>query len=268
MAKKKEKKSKPIKKWLGRIVFLVALCVFVYSAFKIFEIKKANYDEKKEVESLREEIEIEKDENLDSFRVDFNKFTQYPDVFAWIVVKDTEISYPVVKGKDNEYYLTHTFSGASNYAGAIFMDYRQKTDFSEYNTFVYGHNVLHGTMFAELQNYMDKTFFEKHPYVYLYTKTGSYKLQVYSAYQDKGDSASYRLHFSSQNDYGSYLSYVKGLSKYDSGVSMDANDHMVTLYTCSYEGSTNSEYVDERYFVHLKMIEALEGEMPYGEAKQ
>lgn len=266
--KKKTKKKKPYskkRKIIDTIILVVAICVFCYAGYHLFEIYKANYDEKQETERLRELADVPKnEEDLDAFRVDFDKLLAVnPDVVGWIVVKDTEISYPIVKGVDNDYYLTHTFEKKSNYAGAIFMDYTASSDFSDLNTFIYGHNVYHGTMFAELANYMDASFFEKHPYVYLYTPQANYKLQVFSAYVDGADSSSYRMGFASMDDFQSYLNEVISKSRYTSGVEVSSNDRIVTLYTCSYENGqnpTNSEaqYIDERYYIHAKIIKELD----------
>lgn len=273
---KKRRKVSPIRLWIERIILLVACGVFIYAAVNLFGIFKANADEKNEINRIREQVNIPNTsdkEALDKFKVDFAKLQEInPDVVGYIVVQDTDISYPVVRGKDNEYYLNHTFSKNSNYAGAIFMDYRNNPDLSDWNTFIYGHNVFHGTMFAELSNYVDEEFLKTHPYVYYYTPTASYKLQVASAYVAKGDSPSARIDFSSKEDYQEYINYVMGLSRHQTGVSMTSDDHMITLYTCSYENGQNpsnssSEYIDERYFIHTKIVEALSGEMPYERAQ-
>lgn len=271
---KEKKQRKPVSKArriIEGIILVVAVCVFIYAAVNLFNIWKANSDEAAETERVREEMNVPTtEEDLDNWSPDFAKLQETnPDVVGWIVVLDTEISYPVVKGSDNEYYLDHTFEKQSNYAGAIFMDYRNKGDLSDLNTFIYGHNVHHGTMFAELANYMDQEFFERHPYVYYYTPTGNYKLQVFSAYVDKGDSPSYQngVNVTDATAYQSYIDYVKGLSRYDSGVEMTSTDHMITLYTCSYESgenpsNTDVQYIEDRYYIHCKVIQALTGEMP------
>ena len=44
------------------------------------------------------------------------------DVRGWLIAEDTILNYPVVQGEDNEYYLTHLFSGKQNKTGAVFMD--------------------------------------------------------------------------------------------------------------------------------------------------
>ncbi|MDF9825017.1 sortase B [Breznakia sp. PF5-3] len=268
--KKERRKVSPVRKWIERLILLIAVCVFIYAGWNLYTIFKANDDEAKDTERLRDTAKIPtKEEDLDKFKVDFDALKKVnPDIVGWIVVLDTEISYPVVKGSDNEYYLNHLYDKTENYAGSIFMDYRNNEDLSDPNTFIYGHNVHHGTMFAELENYVKKDFFEKHPYVYYYTPDASYKLQVFSAYVDKGDSQSYNISFGDDASYQAYLDYVKGLSRHTNDVTVTAKEHIITLYTCSYEdgrnpGNTEAEYIDDRYFVHCKIVKALNGEMPY-----
>jgi len=270
--RKQKKSASKIRRIIEGVVLVVAVCVFVYAAINLFAIWRANTQEEVVIERVREEMKAPTtEEKLDSWAPDFAKLQETnPDVVGWIVVLDTDISYPVVKGSDNEYYLNHLWDKKSNYAGAIFMDYRHQGDLSNLNTFIYGHNVHHGTMFAELENYMKESFFNEHPYVYYYTPAGNYKLQVFSAYVDKGDAPSYQngIHISDASSYQNYIDYIKSLSRYDSGVELTTNDHMITLYTCSYEngvnpGNTEAEYIDDRYYIHCKVIEALSGEMPF-----
>ncbi|NBK96984.1 MAG: class B sortase [Erysipelotrichia bacterium] len=261
---KKAKKNSQFRKIIDTVIFVVAVCVFCYAGFNLYKIYQANHEEKKETEHLRKLADVPSNEKgLENFSVDFDKLKKLnQDIVAWIVVKDTEISYPVVQGSDNDYYLTHTFEKKNNYAGAIFMDYTASPDFSDQNTFIYGHNVYHGTMFAELANYMDQAFFNAHPYIYLYTPQGNYKLQVFSAYVDKADSTSYRMGFASEQEFQNYLNEVNAKSKYASGVEVSSVDRIVTLYTCSYENGQNptnsdAEYIDERYYIHAKIVKEL-----------
>lgn len=252
------------RKYIDKFILIVAICVFIYAAINLFQIFKANHDEKRETDKVRDIINAPTEEKeLDNFSVNFDELKAInPEVVAWVVVKDTSISYPIVKGQNNEYYLNHTFEKKENYAGSIFMDHTASPDFSDLNTFIYGHNVYHGTMFAELSNYVNESFFNKHPYVYLYTPTGNYKLRVVSAYVADAQSDSYRMSFSSTQDYQNYLNTILAKSRYDSKAVMSAEDRMVTLYTCSYENgetpeNTDSEYINDRYFVHCKIIKEL-----------
>ena len=68
-----------------------------------------------------------------------------PDVIAWIDIPGLSISYPVVQGTDNAYYLHHLFTGEYNGSGSIFADWHNQPDFADPNTIVYGHNMKNGS---------------------------------------------------------------------------------------------------------------------------
>lgn len=251
-----------LKKIFDKLILIVALFAFCYSAYNLYLIFSDNHEEQKEIDEIHEIVDVpkpdEKEEVLEEWELDFNELLAInPDVVGYIIVDDTHISYPIVKGEDNEFYLNHSIYGNENYAGSVFMDYSASSDFSDLNTFIYAHNLYHGTMFAELAYYVEKDFFDTHPYVHLYTPNGNYKLQVFSAYVDKGDSDSYRMSFSGTQDYLNYLDLIVSKSRYDSGVSVNENDRIITLYTCSFESENpyeNDGYIEDRYFIHCKLI--------------
>lgn len=277
MGKEKNKK----KGIISKLIFIIALCVFVYSGFNLAKNFYEKYKEKEETTELQKIVNIKKDDTGDSKKlekmtIDFKKLQKInPDIVGWIVVEDTQISYPVVKGDDNVYYLNHSFKKEPLYTGAIFMDHDASADMNTQfeNTFIYGHNVYHGTMFAELEKYSDKktgaSFRKKHPYVYYYTPKGNYKLEVFSSYVADGD-VSKQKKFANADEYEKYLDKITKMSRYDTGVKVDAKDKIVTLYACSYENRANplSSYDDNmRIYVHCKLIKALDGEMPYNVVK-
>lgn len=115
------------------------------------------------------------------------------DVASWIYMPGVDISYPVVRGKDNDYYLQHTFEKNVSLSGAIFMDYQDSPDLVGFNTFIYGHNMRNGTMFGSLKKYLqDATLIQNAPYFYLYLKDGSVKkYRIFAYYQDDGNSDTY-----------------------------------------------------------------------------
>lgn len=39
------------------------------------------------------------------------------DIVGWLRIRALDISYPVVQGKDNDYYLHRTFEKTDNFAG-------------------------------------------------------------------------------------------------------------------------------------------------------
>lgn len=248
-----EKKKK--RKWLFWLIFLLALCVFIYSAYQLFIILKANWDEKREMERIVEIANIP--ENPETpFEVNWAELRNInSDVVAWLIVPDTNISYPVVRGSNNSYYLERTFEKAYNYAGSIFMDYNNKGDFSDNNTFLYGHNTRHGTMFGQLENFVEQDFFASHKYIYLFTPTQNYKAEIISFHSTKDRSDFYKYGIEDAAEWEKYIDLITAndIEGYvHSDVEVGASDRIVSLSTCSYE--INNELTDQRYLLHAKLV--------------
>ncbi|MCZ0704646.1 SrtB family sortase [Natronobacillus azotifigens] len=83
------------------------------------------------------------------------------DYVGWINIEDTTVDYPVVKTGDNEFYLSHNFYKQEDFAGAIFMDYRNSMDKLDKNLILYGHNMKDGSMFGSLKNYLEEDYLKK-----------------------------------------------------------------------------------------------------------
>ena len=116
-------------------------------------------------------------------RVDFDGLSEVnPQVVGWIFGPDTVISYPIVQGEDNSYYLHRLFTGESNGSGCIFLDAACAGDFSGDHSIIYGHHMKNGTMFASLGEYASQDYYESHPYFQLSTPQGDWRVDVFSAY--------------------------------------------------------------------------------------
>lgn len=240
-----------------KILFLlVLLSSLIYCAFRIYKIYKEEKDAAYIKEELIELIDIpEIPPEEPSFSVDFTELKNInPDVVGWIVVEGTQINYPIVQGKNNSFYLNHSYDKKWSGFGSVFMDYKSSSDFTDYNTFIYGHHTKDGSMFGELYKYLDEGFYNAQPFFYLYTPTKNYRVEVFSAYVNKSDSDSYKDKFSSIEDFQKYLNYIIDKSNYKTNTNVDVNkDKIITLYSCSREGNWAK---NDRYFIHgiLKSI--------------
>lgn len=92
------------------------------------------------------------------------------DYKGWLNIPDTNISYPVPQGPDNEFYLHKLFENKQyEYAGSLFIDaYSVKME-NQDNLIIYGHNMKNGSMFGTLKNFKTKEYFDSHPYIEFYT---------------------------------------------------------------------------------------------------
>ena len=160
MEKKKKRSMLPI------LFILPVLAVFIFSLVKIGGPLLEYRQGEKVYESLEEYVSIGEDGSYreGEMPVDFEALRKVnPDIIGWIVIPGMEISYPIVQGEDNDYYLKHTFDKAENASGCIFVEVENSPDFSDNNTFVYGHNMKNKSMFAKLNRYQEEDTFRKNP---------------------------------------------------------------------------------------------------------
>jgi len=190
-------------------------------------------------------------EDFPDIEVDFASLRKKnQDTVAWLYVGSCGISYPVVQGEDNDYYMHITFEGNKNSSGSIIMDYRDDKYMRDWNTFIYGHNMKNGSMFGSLKKLLkDETLVENDPYIYIFLPGYIYRYEIFSYYKDKPDSKMYWTPDTLQ-EYRQYIRDAKELSFVDRGVETTEDNNMVTLVTCSGSGEGKM-----RFFVHGEFVD-------------
>ena len=237
---KNERKKKKQQNILFRILFLLALAVFLYAAVRLILYGITYWKGSHEYKGLQKYVseqskdEISTEENGE-FTVDFSGLKELnPDCIGWIRFENIDISYPIMQGEDNEYYLKHTFEGQAVTAASIFMDANNHADFSDQNTFIYGHNMKDKTMFGKLNNYKDEEFYKENPYFYIYTPDGKVRMyKVFAASVVKDTSDAYNLTYNSDEEFESYLNLCRESSNYQVDVEVNAQSQIVSLSTCT-----------------------------------
>ncbi len=248
-----------------KIVLIIAVCVFLFSAYQLFtiyrEYSKGTKEYKEVEDSVITKVEGAKDEpesengeegtTGEEFRVDFDKLSKMnEDSVAWIRFDEPkQISYPVVHTDDNSTYLTKTLTGQTNSSGTLFVDMNNEGDFTDKNTFIYGHNMKNGSMFGKLREYKSSKYCEKHPYFYIYTPDGKVRTyQVFATSIVETDSESYQIHFENEEEFERYIQIVRKSALYATEVSVDGEDYIVSLSTCTNVTET------QRMIVHGVLI--------------
>lgn len=258
----KKKKNKNKRSSLGEIisttVLLIAVCVFVFSAYQLvmmlvpYYSGGKEYDEVKKLAIIQDVSEDDKESGKDTFQVDFDALMEKnPDTIAWLRFDEPSvISYPVVKSADNQDYLTKTFTANDNKLGAIFMDMRSSSTFNDRNTFIYGHNLkMGGEMFSQLSEYASEEFCKAHPYFYIYTPGGNYTYKVFSAATVKDTADNYKIDYATDQEYVEYLQLCKNSSNYQVDAKLDGQSRIVSLSTCT---NVNE---DERFLLQGVLVE-------------
>lgn len=158
-----------------------------------------------------------------------------PDVVAWVKIPGTVVDYPVVQTTSNQTYLKKAFDGSKNACGTIFMNTYNRTDFSDYNTVLYGHNMRNGSMFAVINKYKDESFYQEHKEVWIFTPYWERKYQIVSAHEATDGTETYAVEFGDK--YPEHLASEVQQSIYDTGNGYNTELPMVTLSTCTGRGT-------------------------------
>ena len=110
------------------------------------------------------------------------------DIKGWIYCPQIDVNQPILKGKTDNEYLALGYDKSYDYLGSIFTFSDTKDDLSDDNLFLFGHNMMSGQMFGNLDYFCDDTFMNNNKYVYLYTPTSIQEYEVYDVFNiDKND---------------------------------------------------------------------------------
>lgn len=188
-------------------------------------------------------------------------YAENPDLFGWVQIPDTELSYPVMYTPDDpEYYLRRAFDGSASVSGVPFLDGDCPEDGGNY--LIYGHHMSGGTMFALLPSYAKEDFYEEHPVIRFDTlfERGEYEVMAafYSKAYGTDEQDVFRYYqytdLRSPERFQEYVAQVKAVALYDTGVTAEYGDRLLTLSTCSY-------HTDNGRFVVVARKEAQNGEI-------
>ena len=249
MAKKKKKKGPG--DYLLTLILLAAIGVFAFAGWKLYGIYmdyKQAKDEYKGLEEMavqpnpngpQEGTEGGTTGNEPPIVVDFDALlAENSDVVGWLYVEARGISYPVVQGTDNDYYLHMTYQKTYNFAGTIFIDFENSRDFQDLNTIVYGHNMKDGSMFGILKRIVTENAYANSPYFWMLTPEKNYKYEIFSAYTAQVNSLTYTLFSKPGKEYTAYLEQMKANSEIATQAEPKKFDKVMTLSTCTGDSST------------------------------
>ena len=253
----KKKKKKTFADILLTIILLIAIGVFVFAAYNLYHIYteyKKGTDEYNQIEQMavtnRDPDELSEEAGGENqgpslvapMEIDFASLKAVnDDVIGWIYVEALDdVSYPIVKGEDNDTYLHMTYEKNYNFAGTIFIDYENSRDFSDCNTLVYGHNMKNGSMFGQLKKFSQyPETYKKSKYFWIFTPDKTYRYEIISAYTTGVNSDTYTLFKGPGQEFEDYLKTIVSRSEIETNAGdLDMMDKIVTLSTCTGNQST------------------------------
>ena len=191
-------------------------------------------------------------EKLDAMKASLTALkAKNPDIYGWIYIENTGVDYPILRGSDNDYYLDHAYTGESLPIGSIFLDYHTEDLITDnYNTVIYGHNVVTGAMFHDVTKFLDPAFFAANR-IYIYTMQGVFIYKPVSVYPTTEKYFYYRFSFNDEADFLRFASEVLSKSSVPCSERIESGDTMITLSTCTNGGEGG------RYALHAKLVETV-----------
>lgn len=253
----KEKREKLRKKIKLTILQLIIAGVIIFSILALAKSKinasrtgKLSEDLKQYITEIEESNVVEAGGEEQEYTIDFEQLRQInPDTRAWLKIESLNLDFPVVQANDNDYYLKYSFDRTRNSDGWVFFDYRNLLDGTDKNTIIYAHNRKNGTMFSNLVNILDSSWYdnEENRYFNLYIGDQKYTYEVFSIYQIKVESYYIQTYFNSNQTYLNFLNTIKSRSIKDYGIELTETDNILTLSTCG----SNSKY---RVVLHARRI--------------
>ncbi|MCL2807196.1 MAG: class B sortase [Coriobacteriia bacterium] len=192
----------------GTLLLVLALAIAGYIAWQYVDAQN-RYKEIKSVAGLEitSRTVVDIDLTLEELRFDWEALRILnPDVVGWIIVPGTNINYPIVQGKDNEFYLYHLFDSSNSGTGAIFVDYLGSPTLDGQNNIIYGHNMLDGSMFSDIFLYSNQSYFDEHRVLYLCTPELNYELSAIASINLSANAPLRQFTFEEED---SFLTFVR-----------------------------------------------------------
>lgn len=169
-----------------------------------------------------------------------NLYWENTDMVGWIQIEGTNIDYPVMQTPaDPTYYLKHDFEKNYTDYGCPFMQANCDALAPSDNLIIYGHNMKDGSMFADLAKYRSKDFWQTHKTVWFDTELGSSAYEIFAVIHttvQADDADAFPFYWfvdaASPEEFADYVSACKAQALYDTGISAEYGDKLLTLSTC------------------------------------
>lgn len=167
---------------------------------------------------------------------------QNKDIIGWVEIENTDMSFPVLQGTDNSFYMNHDYQKKYSFNGSIFLDKNYNWNPPSSNLLIYGHNMKNNTMFQGLLKYKSMSFYQEHPNIRFSTTKEDYNYEIIAVletrvfYKSEKDVFRYYnfINAESESEYNEFVNNAKKESLYDTGKTASFGEQLLTLSTCAY----------------------------------
>lgn len=260
-----------VKKILYISLIVILLAIFGFSAFYVGSYFWESEQQKSEFEDLAAMVDNARataptDEDPDSTTPDGTEdptdgtaapsilpeyaalYAMNDDMVGWIQIEDTEINYPVMQTPDSvDYYLHTNFKHVYSAQGCIYVREQCDVNRPSDNLTIYGHNMRDGSMFNSLLDYQKESFWKEHDTIIFDTLTEHHTYKIFAVFKTtasvgKGFSYHQFVDALDEAEFDEYVETCKSLAFYDTGITPEYGDKLITLSTCEYS-QTNGRFV-------------------------
>lgn len=247
---------KKFKDYLYKLIIIILLVIISISGFQLYKSLAKYYKARTQYNNTARVAGSTKTSGIYTGELDWDSLiAQNSDVRAWVYLDGTIINYPIVRGSDNSFYLTHMFNKAYSGAGTFFMDANAPDNFETFNTVVYGHHMRDGSMLALIEKYYSQEFYEEHKQLELITPNAKYHLKVIGFELVYSTSDAYNYNFSNDKEKQALLDFTAKNNIINTSDQATVKDKLVTFSTCAYEAN------GDRYVLVTKMVPWTEEEL-------
>lgn len=241
----KNKKAKHIKKAKkGKVITVICLIIFIISMLYLVYYFYNGYKDKKSITDLQKEIPpiVTGEQATQRMQKIQDLQQENNDIKGWIEIADTKINYPILQTTDNQYYLTHDYKKEKNRYGSIFLKNTCDINNNNSNLIIYGHNMKDKEMFNNLLQYQNQEFYEQHKIVNITTENEEREYEIIAVFKSRvfyqNEKNVFRYYsvtsFENEIQYDDYISNVKKMQLYDTGITANYGEQLLTLITCEY----------------------------------
>lgn len=174
-------------------------------------------------------------------------YAQNHDFVGWLRIDGTNINYPVMQSPDTpNFYLKHSFDKEYSNYGVPYVQENCDLGVSD-NLTIYGHHMNDGSMFADLCKYESEDFYREHTTIQFDTMDGFGEYEVVTvfktvAYSNAGFPYFLFVNAEKQDDFDKFIGRCNELQLYDTGITAEYGDKLITISTCEYS-RTNGRMV-------------------------
>lgn len=227
-----------IKKLLNLFLFVA----FFFTVYYSYDYITLEYEKYKISNNLKDELAVIKnvEEELNNLEY-YKNYYSNNDIVGKLKISNTNIDTLLVKTTDNEYYLNHSLNKEYDIIGSIYVDYRTELNSKQIN--IYGHNSnVYNVMFKELENYLDKEYYENHKYIELWNGDEYIEYEIFSVQIVTTD---YEHIDVIPSNWEKHIS-ILNKSIYDTNIKANKEDDILVIQTCLYNPANSFLIINSR----------------------